>query len=105
MDTTVMEANIHYPTDTGLLADGVRVKSPGEVSRDPQVKANNYLLTVDHSSRGPISLVATPVQFNHTPFKIGSAAPKLGQHTGEILLSIGYDWAQIQQMKDEMVII
>jgi IS5 family transposase len=25
MDTTVTEANIHYPTDTGLLADGVRV--------------------------------------------------------------------------------
>ena len=25
MDTTVVEANIHYPTDTGLLADGVKV--------------------------------------------------------------------------------
>jgi len=25
MDTTVVEANIHYPTDTGLLADGIRV--------------------------------------------------------------------------------
>ncbi len=25
MDTTVTEANIHYPTDTGLLADGIRV--------------------------------------------------------------------------------
>ena len=25
MDTTVAEANIHYPTDTGLLADGIRV--------------------------------------------------------------------------------
>lgn len=25
MDTMVTEANIHYPTDTGLLADGVRV--------------------------------------------------------------------------------
>ena len=25
MDTTVIEANIHYPTDTGLLADGIRV--------------------------------------------------------------------------------
>jgi IS5 family transposase len=25
MDTTVAEANIHYPTDTSLLADGVRV--------------------------------------------------------------------------------
>jgi IS5 family transposase len=25
MDTTVVEANIHYPSDTGLLADGIRV--------------------------------------------------------------------------------
>jgi IS5 family transposase len=25
MDTMVTEANIHYPTDTGLLADGIRV--------------------------------------------------------------------------------
>jgi len=25
MDTTVTESNIHYPTDTGLLADGVKV--------------------------------------------------------------------------------
>jgi len=25
MDTTVVEADIHYPTDTGLLADGVKV--------------------------------------------------------------------------------
>lgn len=25
LDTTVTESNIHYPTDTGLLADGVRV--------------------------------------------------------------------------------
>src|SRR5574341_1616487 len=25
VDTTVVEANIHYPTDSGLLADGVRV--------------------------------------------------------------------------------
>lgn len=27
LDTTVMESNIHYPTDTGLLGDGVRVVS------------------------------------------------------------------------------
>ena len=28
LDTTVVEADIHYPTDTGLLADGVRVIYP-----------------------------------------------------------------------------
>lgn len=25
IDTTVVEANIHYPTDAGLLADGVKL--------------------------------------------------------------------------------
>ena len=25
IDTTVIEADIHYPTDTGLLADGAKV--------------------------------------------------------------------------------
>jgi len=25
IDTTVVESDIHYPTDTGLLSDGVRV--------------------------------------------------------------------------------
>ena len=25
VDTTVVETNIHYPTDTSLLGDGVRV--------------------------------------------------------------------------------
>jgi IS5 family transposase len=25
VDTTVVETNIHYPTDSGLLGDGVRV--------------------------------------------------------------------------------
>lgn len=32
MDTTVTEANIHYPTDSGLLADGVKVIT-GTVAR------------------------------------------------------------------------
>ncbi len=27
LDTTVMETDIHFPTDTGVLADGVRVVS------------------------------------------------------------------------------
>ena len=35
IDSTVIEANIHYPTDTGLLADGVRVitRTVGKVKK------------------------------------------------------------------------
>jgi transposase, IS5 family len=33
VDTTVVESNIHYPTDSSLLGDGTRVLSPHNSSR------------------------------------------------------------------------
>jgi len=32
VDTTVVETNIHYPTDSSLLADGVRVFDPDDAA-------------------------------------------------------------------------
>ena len=31
------------------------------------------------------------------------AAPELGQHTEEVLLSLGYDWKEIERLHDERV--
>ena len=53
LDTTVTEANIHYPTDSGLLGDGVRVITR-LVSRIEQklgqagVKTRNRMKSVQH---------------------------------------------------------
>ena len=43
VDTTVVETNIHYPTDSGLLGDGVRVltramKKVGSIAADVGAK-------------------------------------------------------------------
>ena len=47
-DTTVVESNIHYPTDSSLLADGVRVLTRS-LKRIAEACATGALKVVDHS--------------------------------------------------------
>lgn len=47
-DTTVVESNIHYPTDSSLLADGIRVLTRS-LKRIAKACAQGALKVVDHS--------------------------------------------------------
>ncbi len=76
------------------------VRNYSEVASDPGVWDNGYLARVDTPSGGT-DVVATPVRFSHTPAQPGGVAPELGQHTEEILLDLGYSWADISRMSDE----
>ena len=71
-----------------------------DLLEDPQALANEYLLTVEHPSNGPTQIVGFPWKFSETPARAAAAAPELGQHTEEILLSLGYTWAQIGALRD-----
>jgi len=71
-----------------------------DVTADPQALANEYLLTVEHPSNGPTQIVGFPWKFSETPARAAPAAPELGQHTEEILLSLGYTWQDIAAMRD-----
>ena len=75
-----------------------------EVVDDPQARANDFFLTLDHPSHGPIEVVAPPVKLSKTPATVRTAAPELGQHTEEILLELGYTWHDIDQLRGEGVI-
>ncbi len=82
--------------------------SPGqtlpEVLCDPQVKANNFLIPVDHPSYGRLEMIAAPFVLSKTPATIRDVAPEFGQHTEEILLEYGYTWEDIERFKDAGVI-
>ena len=47
--------------------------------------------------------IGIPVQLSETPGGVQGPAPELGQHTEEILLDLGYDWSDIEQLHDRGV--
>ncbi len=75
-----------------------------EVISDPQVLANDYVLDVDHPTRGRMKTVGVPWAFSETPSPVPPAAPELGQHTEEVLLDLGYTWEEISGMREKGVL-
>jgi crotonobetainyl-CoA:carnitine CoA-transferase CaiB-like acyl-CoA transferase len=73
------------------------VQSAAELYRDPQVAANGFLRPVA-DQEGEHSLVPGPAQFDEMPPEL-RRAPEHGEHTEEVLLEYGYDWAQIAELK------
>jgi crotonobetainyl-CoA:carnitine CoA-transferase CaiB-like acyl-CoA transferase len=75
-----------------------------QVIKNPQVLKNEMIVSIDDPHRGKQSLVGVPIKLSDTPGKIRSAAPMLGQHTEEVLLQLGYQPQQIQEMRVKKVI-
>jgi crotonobetainyl-CoA:carnitine CoA-transferase CaiB-like acyl-CoA transferase len=79
------------------------VKSLPEVFRDPQVLHNDMVVTVD-SPIGPLKLPGIPYKLSRTPARVRTAPPTLGQHTDEVLQSLGYSQDEIAALKTEEVV-
>jgi succinate--hydroxymethylglutarate CoA-transferase len=62
------------------------------------------VVEVDHPTCGPMKLVNTPVKFSHAKPGVRSAPPTLGQHTNEILTSLGMSEEEIGKLKAEGVV-
>lgn len=61
------------------------VHSLEEMIEDPQVKAREMIVDVPHEQRGTMKQVGIPIKLSDTPGKINKVAPKLGEHTEEVL--------------------
>jgi crotonobetainyl-CoA:carnitine CoA-transferase CaiB-like acyl-CoA transferase len=81
------------------------VNSVVDLPDDPQVQANDYIVTIDHPQHGPTKMVGVPIQLSETPGSVRTPAPELGQHTEEILLDVlGWDWDRISALREKGVI-
>ena len=67
---------------------------------DPQVAHNRMVIELEHPTAGKVEMLAMPVDFRGTPAQYRRAAPRLGEHTDEILAEFGFaadDVARLHQ--------
>lgn len=72
------------------------VYKPQQTLDDPHVQAMGFLQPVDYPGLPrPALVAATPIRLSETPGTIERRAPLLGEHTDEILASLGYSADEI----------
>jgi crotonobetainyl-CoA:carnitine CoA-transferase CaiB-like acyl-CoA transferase len=76
-----------------------------DIEDDPQVKARNMIIEVDHPKAGKIKTVNFPIKFSETPVDVIRPAPTFGEHNKEVLKSLlGYSEEKIRELEKEGVI-
>lgn len=85
------------------------VNQMSDVFKDPQVQARGLRVElpptqVDGVTTAPVYTVASPVRLSDTPPVLSSPPPALGQHTDEVLQSIGISKDTIAQLKSQAII-
>ena len=72
-----------------------------DVFADPQVLSRNMLVEIPHPTLGKIKQAGIPIKFSQTEGSIDRHPPLLGEHTGEILLELGYSDEDVERLKVE----
>lgn len=67
------------------------VMSLKELPDDPHIQAVGLFETGEHPTEGPYRVLRRPVGFSGSDFTIRHHAPRLGEHTAEVLAEIGME--------------
>ena len=81
-----------------------KVYDPEEMVEDPQVRARDMVIELEHPVHGKIRQFGVPIKLSATPGTPRSAAPHTGEHTDEVLRGLGMTAEQIRDLRDRKVV-
>ena len=100
---TKQKQDIFYAAHQKRFIYGV-IDSPPETMENPQIKARDYYVPLEHSDLGEITFPGAPFLMSGSPWDVQSVAPTLGQHNGDVLRALGYDSQQMAYLTASEVI-
>ncbi|WP_231687896.1 CoA transferase [Bacillus sp. FJAT-27251] len=59
------------------------------ILNDPHLREREMVVEKDHPTLGKLKMLGTPVKFSRTPSRIATLPPQLGEHTEEVLSTLG----------------
>ena len=75
-----------------------------EALNELQAKARGLVVALEHPVLGAIKTIANPIRLSDTPISYRFAPPLLGEHSAEILESLGYTAGEAARLADSWLI-
>lgn len=74
------------------------VRNMKQVLDDPQTRARDMVISVDHPVAGEIEALGLPIKFSRGSGVTRRGAPVYGQHTAAVMCELGYSQQEIERM-------
>ena len=98
MRTRTTEEWLNFFTEADIPS--MRLNSLDTLMDDPHLSAIGYFETHEHPTEGPIKQMRPAGVWSESPLSIRRLAPRLGEHSAEVLREIGYSEAEITAMAE-----
>lgn len=82
-----------------------KVNRREDLANDPQINHNGTVIEIDHPSCGRLRQARHAAAFEETPATIRRPAPRLGEHSEEVLRELGYENERVRALVRDKVIV